>query len=167
VVAIKEGVELAPWADVVYGCDAAWWRSRHGLPKFAGRRIAYSGGKLEFPGIETVDIDPRGDRLLFDGGKVGGGGNSGFQAINLVAFWGARKIILVGFDMNPDTDVHWYGRNRWPMAHNPNEACFRRWRRAMENAAAQLKERGVDVVNCSPMTAIKAFPVKTLEEAIA
>jgi hypothetical protein len=36
VIAIKENIELAPWADVVYGCDAAWWKKRNGLPEFKG-----------------------------------------------------------------------------------------------------------------------------------
>lgn len=166
VVAIKESVDLAPWADVVYGCDGAWWRSRHGLPKFTGRRITWKGSALDYPGIEKVDIDARADQLLFGGEKIGGGGNSGFQALNLVAMWGARRIILCGFDMSADLPVHWYGRNRWPMAHNPNDACYRRWRGAMDRAAVQLRGLGVEVVNCSPLTALRAFPVTDLEEAL-
>jgi hypothetical protein len=80
--------------------------------------------------------------------------------------WGARRVILIGFDMSPDTPVHWYGRNKWPMANNPAEINFRRWRGAMGRAAAQLREMGVKVVNCSPLTALKCFPVVPLEEAL-
>ena len=42
---------------------------------------------------------------------IGGGGNSGFQALNLALQWGARKIILVGFDLTDENGLHWYGRN--------------------------------------------------------
>lgn len=103
--------------------------------------------------------------MLF-GDKIGGGGNSGFQALNLVVRWGARRVILVGFDMNPDASEHWYGRNKWPLANNPNEMAFKRWRNAFGTAAAQCRQMGVEVVNCSPFTAMKHFPVMSLEDAL-
>jgi hypothetical protein len=49
VVAIKESVDLCPWADMVYGCDPAWWRHRQGLPKFTGLKVAWSGAQVDFP----------------------------------------------------------------------------------------------------------------------
>lgn len=89
---------------------------------------------------------------------VGSGGNSGFQALNLAVQFGARRILLVGFDMNDRGGVHWYGRNSWPMANNPDHNNFRRWIAAFEGAAPLLKSMGIEVVNLSPHSAIQCFP---------
>lgn len=166
VLAVKECIDLVPFADAVYGCDRAWWQYRRGLPGFKGRKVTYAGTHLDYE-IERVQLDPRCDTLVFgEPGRIGCGGNSGFQAMNLALNWGATRLILVGFDMNPDLTEHWYGRNKWPMANNPNEAAYKRWRQAMENAAQQLRARRIDVLNCSPLTSVKAFPVATLEDAL-
>jgi len=114
-----------------------------------------------------MDIEAKTDRLLLDEvGRIGGGGNSGFQALNIALQLGADRIILVGFDMNDSAPVHWYGRNRWPLANNPNAQNFRRWRDAFGVAATQLQALGVRVVNASPKTALTCFPVMTLDEAL-
>jgi hypothetical protein len=76
------------------------------------------------------------------------------------------RIILVGFDMNNESGVHWYGMNNWPNANNPNHSNFRRWIDAFEDAAPALKALGVEVINCSPVSAIKSFPRKSLEDAL-
>lgn len=100
-------------------------------------------------------------------GTIGGGGNSGFQALNLAAQLGATRMVLVGFDMNSQSGVHWYGRNNWPMANNPDAPQMTRWARAFDAAAPILAARGVEVVNASPHSALTAFPKMSTEEALA
>lgn len=142
---------------------------RRGLPEFTGLKLCYRKNHLsDYPDIRRIDIPKTGDdRLLLETtGVVGSGGNSGFQALNLAVQWGASKVLLVGFDMNDASGVHWYGRNNWPNANNPNDNNFRRWIEAFENAAPALKALGVEVINCSPVSAIKSFPRKSLEDAL-
>lgn len=100
-------------------------------------------------------------------GTIGGGGNSGFQALNLALQFGSRKILLVGFDMDDAAGKHWYGRNGWPMANNPDRSNFRRWVIAFEKAMADLIALDADVVNCSHISALKTFPVLSIEDALA
>lgn len=172
VIAIKESVDLCPWADAVYGCDAAWWRFRRGLPEFSGFKITWSGNHLdEYPDLARVKIAPGrkdkfGDGLIRTPGTVGGGGNSGFQALNLAVQFGAARIILIGFDM-VEGGKHWYGRNHWPMSNNPDKTNFKRWIGALEGAAPMLKAWGVTVLNASPSSALKSYPVVTIEQALA
>lgn len=179
VIAIKESHELCPWADVVYGCDPAWWLFRNGLPSFKGLKITWEGSNLHrFPDIKRIRIDKSQDRIypvdrrryrmVFDDpGMIGGGGNSGFQAVNLAVHFGATKLLLVGFDMHDRGGVHWYGRNGWARGGNPDETCFARWRRDFDVAAIDLENRGVQVVNASPMSAMTCFGRSTVEKAIA
>jgi len=173
VLAIKQNVDICPWADVVYGCDAAWWKHRRGLPEYTGLKMCWAGNEVarEYPGLVGVTIKPAkkgpdySDQLQFDG-TVGGGGNSGFQALNLVAQFGAPFIILTGLDLNDRNGAHWYGRNNWSMANNPTPGNFQRWLKAFEMAAPVLADRGFTVVNASPASDLKAFPTKPFAQAL-
>lgn len=168
VIAIKKSIELVPFADAVYGCDYPWWKSVQGLPGFKGLRLSYAPRACDQYGCVRVDIPkPIGDELLFEKvGAVGGGGNSGFQALNLAVQLGAKRILLVGIDCQDRSGVHWYGRNGWHGGSNPGESNFRRWRAAFMTAARQLEQRGVEVVNASPLTDVKAFPKISIAETL-
>lgn len=177
VIAIKKCVELAPWADVVYGCDGPWWRSMVGLPKFAGLKLAYEPTVCgpEW-GIQRVEIpdDPKFKRekinqMLFEKtGVVGSGKNSGFQALNLAAQFGAKRVILLGFDMQAASSeaCHWYGRNNWMQAGNPDNFSYHNWRRLLTAAAPDLAARGIDVINASRETALTCFRRLPIEQAL-
>ncbi len=121
VIAIKKNIELCRWADVVYGCDAAWWRSVHGLPSYKGLKLSWAdGGAKHYPDVHGVSIVQHKTRMLFDQpGQIGSGRNSGFQTINITAQFGAAGILLIGFDADDRSGVHWYGRNNWMDANNP------------------------------------------------
>lgn len=165
VVAIKVAVDICPWADAVYGCDSAWWASRQALPKFRGLKLTYDGVG---PGLNKIQIDRSSDAMLTETpGLVGSGGNSGYQALNLVTQFGATGILLIGYDMrSTGNSPHWYGRNDWPGANNPIDDNYRRWSRAFEGSAQTLRDLGVDVVNASSNTALTCFRRAGIEETL-
>jgi hypothetical protein len=172
VIAVKENVDLCPWADVVYGCDAAWWNKRNGLPEFNGLKVSFRGDRFNlparFPDLHHVEIRSKSDELVLDDpGVLGSGGNSGFQALNLALQFGARRILLVGFDLHDRSGAHWYGRNNWPRANNPTEENFRRWRSAFYLAVPKLQGIGAEVLNASLISEMKCFGKTTVEQAIA
>lgn len=169
VIAIKENVELCPWADVLYGCDAAWWRNGNGIPKFPGLKVCASGRvTARFPDIRIIAVqDPSYDKLvLLKLGCVGSGGNSGFQALNLAVQFGVRRILLVGFDMTDQYGVHWFGRSSGNGRANPGDWNFRRWRAAFDVASVQLQTAGIEVLNASDLSVLTCFPKTTVEQAL-
>lgn len=168
VVAIKTNIDLCPWAEVLYGCDEAWWNDRKGMPQFKGLKIAQARNVCsKYPDIKRLDVDVKTDNLLTDTPMVvGSGGNSGFQIFNLAVQFGATGIVLIGFDMNAGQDVHWYGRNKWPGANNPQESNYVKWRKSFETAVPRLKALGIDVVNASDISTIKCFPQMGIEAAM-
>jgi len=168
VIAIKENWDLCPWADIVYGCDGAWWKNNNGLPQFKGLKISYERAKLiDYPDIRIIDVEKECDHLLMKKlGVVGSGGNSGFQALNLAVQFGVARIMLVGFDMHGRQGLHWYGYNNGPGRNNPTEDNFRRWRVAFINAAPRLKDLGIDVVNISPTSDLECFRRLTMQQAL-
>jgi hypothetical protein len=163
-IAIKENIELCPWADVVYGCDPAWWRNAFGLPNFKGLRVAH---KSPFSAVKQVKIDTQKDFLLTaEPGLIGCGGNSGFQSINLAVQFGAKRILLLGFDASDRGGVHWYGRANGDGRSNPGEWNFKRWRQSFENAATQAPGLGVEIINGSPLTALTCFQKMTVKDTL-
>jgi hypothetical protein len=97
-------------------------------------------------------------------GMIHTGGNSGYQAINLAYLWGAKKIILLGFTMREiDGKKHWHEDHPKPLVAQilPDE-----WRHKMKFLADDLKVKGVDVVNCDPLSALTCFRMSTIEQEL-
>ena len=163
-IAIKENVDLCPWAEMVYGCDLAFWRNNDGMPGYRGLKVAW---KSPCDAVKTVRIDNDKDWLLTEEpGLIGSGGNSGFQALNLSIQFGATRILLVGFDVSDQYGVHWYGRSQGNGRAQPSEWNFRRWRAAFARASTQVRGLGVQVLNASPLTSLTCFPIVTIEDAL-
>lgn len=152
---------------MVYGCDGPWWNSRRGLPEYSGVKLAHDTGVCSrFRDINKVEIIDH-DKFEFDHpGVIGSGGNSGFQAVNIAAQFGAKRILLVGFDMHTGAGLHWYGANTWSGANNPANRNLMRWRDAFEDQARVLQRRQIEVVNASPDSALVCFPRDTIENTL-
>lgn len=163
---VKSEYRFAPWADALYGIDKEWWIANRGAPDFRGLKFSPSPTACRLFQIRQVRLKARSDILTDEVGVIGcglrsGGGHSGFQAVNLSVQFGARKILLVGFDMA--------GGRRFQ--HEEGVARFdpRRlgeWREAMDAAAPQFDRLGVEVVNCSPGSALVAYRKARLEDEL-
>lgn len=169
VVVINESYRLCPWAEILYACDDVWWHTRREkLKDFKGIRLAYN---VKEAGIHCVAIakdkasNLRHAMLYEEPGVIGAGGNSGFQALNLVTQFGATGVALIGFDYSEQGGVHWHGAYQPPL-RNPDNGRFHEWRRHMTTAAPLLKRNGVDVVNCSLQSTIECFPKMTIEQML-
>ena len=97
--------------------------------------------------------------------NVSTGGNSGHQAINLSYHFGARKIVLLGFDMHDRDGKHWHpdhlGMFNAPANH------IEQWRRNMAYLARDLAQEGIEVINATEGSALRCFKRATLKEALA
>jgi len=164
VIAINDAYLLAPRADILYAADRAWIDQHDGVPSFLGPKYS----------IESHDTTSRPDwTILRNTGWLGletdpsglrAGHNSGYQAINLAVHFGARRILLLGYDMAPSEDgrEHWFqdGPDR-KMSPYP-QMCA-----AFETLVEPLAALGVEVINCSRRTALTAFPCQPLEVALS
>jgi hypothetical protein len=105
-------------------------------------------------------------RILETRGTIGDGRNSGFQVLNLAVQFGARKIILVGYDMTLAGGTHWHGDHPKTLA-NPHAAIVAQWRDWLDAAATDLRRLRVEVLNVSSVSALTAYPRVSLEEALS
>jgi hypothetical protein len=167
VIAIKVAIDLCPWAEVCYGCDAPWWVDRKGLPKYSGIKIHHGIAAKHFPGMVRCLIEMNKDNMLVETPlTIGNGGNSGFQALNLAVQFGATDIIMIGIDCHERGGVHWYGRNTWLNANNPMGTNYVRWMQGFETAKKDLDRLGVTVINASMQSAVKTFRKATLADTM-
>lgn len=116
-------------------------------------------------GLRLVRVAEADRMCMAQAGVIGSGGNSGFQALNLALQFGARRIVLVGFDLNLVGGVHWHGRHA-PRLNNPTAANLARWAERLDSQAAAIAALGVEILNASPTSALQAFPKVRLEDAL-
>lgn len=108
----------------------------------------------------------RVSHFLFDQfGEIGWGSNSGFQAINLAIQFGAKRLILCGFDMSIVKGFHWHGRHQAGL-NNPRQTSVDKWRIELDSQAPFLRMMGIEVLNASPFSALQAYPRVNLLEAL-
>lgn len=161
VLAIKDAIRLAPWADWLYACDAKWWKRYGDALKFAGEKYTLDhmarsyATVLRNTGETGIETDPTGLRT---------GKNSGYQAINLAVHKGARRIVLLGYDMQADMTGrdHWFGAHPW-RTRPPYELFLA----IFPTIVAPLHALGIEVLNATRRTALRCFPCVTLEEALS
>ncbi len=164
VIAVKHAIEWAPWADAIYSCgqDAGKWWQRTGpsLADYAGLRYTLDpaaaawANVLKNTGFLGLETDPDGLRT---------GKNSGYQAINLAVHLGAARIVLLGYDMQPDGDRdHFFGAH-WHGSRPP----FRAFVDLFETLVQPLRELGIQILNATRRTALTCFPKVSIEEALA
>lgn len=146
-IAVNNAYELAPWARALCANDAAWWRMHPQARTFAGDR--WCGSKVA------------GLRWMPPARLCSTHSNSGLRALDLALHhYGARRVILLGVDM---TGAHYHPDHPAPLG-NPNAIRFALFRIQFGNYAKQL--RNVEVLNCSPITALDCFRKCTLDEAL-
>ena len=167
VVVINNSFKLARWADMLYSCDYRWWLRSSARTGFTGLKVSQDRVANEvFPEIKRVHAVRGENRLIFHSpGYICWGGNSGLQALNLVAQWNPSKILLVGYDMSIANGSHWHGDHKGGLP-NPRADHVERWRRLTEAAAAVLQERGIRVFNCSMQSALVSYPKLPQMEAL-
>lgn len=164
VIAINNTLELAPFADIHYSCDAMWWKIYGNQFRwFSGRRIGLTHTAIPL-GVEPIKFR-NGTGLGLD--VVNTGNNSGYQAINLAYLEGATTIVLLGYDMK-----HTGGRHHWHPDHprplgnfNPGmpELCAPKFTALARDLAA----RGIRCINASRETALTCFTRQSLAEFMA
>lgn len=162
VVAINDAYRLAPWADVLYACDAAWWAFHQGAPEFRGRKFSIESRAASFGVTVLGNAGEHG--LSLDPTCLKNGRNGGYQAINLAVLLGAKRILLLGYDMAIRG-----GRRHWFGEHPPairKDSPYSLFLDRFQSLVSPLKALGVDVINCTPGSALKCFPTAALDAAL-
>ena len=173
VVAINDAYRLAPWADLLYFCDTRWWewhKDKREYQDFGGIKCTMSEVVADKePGVVWVK---NGGQSGFDErtDHVRTGKNGGYQCIHLCMHLGAARIILLGYDMRVSEvgHSHWFGEHKAP--NGPivplRQGTLDLMVPYFSTLKPELDKRGIEVINCTPGSAIECFTRFSLEQAI-
>jgi len=170
VVAVNDSYRLLPHATVLYAADADWWRVHGGVPNFHGEKLTTWGkdtksvaSQFRLNAIESARFEKG---FSFKPGLIHRGqNNSGFQAVNVALLRGANPVVMIGFDMH---GTHFFGEHEPPLRRWDRQRQARNYARWIEgfNKAKDLLPPHIRIINATPGSALKCFPIMTLQEAL-
>lgn len=167
---INTTFRIAPWADVLYACDEAWWKVYFAEVSraFPGELWSVAQAAAQRYGLNWIHGHSKLGGLSKDPNMIHCGKNSGFQAISLAYLFGASRIVLLGYDMmHHNGRVHWHGDHpRTGTLGNAAAANLGKWCREMHLLADDLKKTKTTVVNASRRTALRCFDRVKLEDQL-
>lgn len=161
VIVVNRMWQAAPWADILYAADKAWWDSQEApSDDFAGLRVSASIAEKA-----DVRVGVRNNYTL-DPRWLCSGTNSGLQALCLAANLGAKRIALLGYTAGYGVTGELHSHPDHIDMNNPGKTEFSRWIAAFGAFSGSLKAAGIDVVNCS-QSALTCFRRLSLHEFLA
>lgn len=186
IITVNNAFELAPFADAHIACNLDWWR--HYWPKSSLLRtmqcpkftwyqdVADDYGIIYVKAIvkDGLSLDPR--ILHINHG-------SGPMAINLALHLGIKKLLLIGHDMkfakdynaatrNPGSEPrHFFGEypgklQHWPSVKVGRDGTLNGLIEAYDKMPPDLQRGGMEVVNCTPDSALQTFRMSTLDKEL-
>lgn len=162
-----------PEADVLFFCDQTFWLWHCMKPEFQdfkGTKVTCSM-EIGQPDIKVMKIG-RTEGLCFHPDMLSTGGNSGYMQVNLAFHYGIKRVILLGYEMQPlivkkddgteEEKIHWFGDHPQKTPSN----FFHQVKGHFETMVPDLESHGLEVINCSVPSAIECFPKVALRAAL-
>jgi hypothetical protein len=163
-IAINKAILYVPFAQVAYWTDTRvyhWYQKQ--IKDFVGLKVTNKPRPIEEGIINLLDTGKTGLELKNNG--IRHGNNSGYAAMNLAYHLGAKRIVLLGFDMHiQNRQTHWHEGYNIPMPRaNLYESSMLP---NFETIVEPLEKQGVEVINANPKSAITCFKKMKLEQAL-
>jgi len=176
IIAVSNAYELFPNADIIYSGDSRWFEVHKGIKDLPGELWSFydpdrpaekdKAKVAENLGINLVDVH-YDEEFSLDPSYINSGNNSGFAGLNLAILMGAKRIVLVGYNMRygEDGKRHFFGDHPAPLK-NPPEKVFDGWVETFTKAAKNLPA-DIQIVNATDNSSLDCFPKWSLEAALA
>jgi hypothetical protein len=145
VIVTNETYRIAPFANILYACDAKYWN------------IHLSRIKQHFKG----DLATHCHHGALTRARSKDFRNSGANAISLAAFLGCEKIYLLAFDCSIKNGFHWHGEHAKGLSNCKSIAS---WKGIFENVATEFKDK--KIINMSRQTELVCFKKGELEKCL-
>jgi hypothetical protein len=166
-IAVNSTAKLIPWADMLFFTDNSWFqKNRAFVESWAGMIVTLSrAAKRTHPDlVRRIEAEPRPDFPPAGTCRIKAGRSSGHSAVSLAVSMCAARVVLLGFDMRfvgERSHCHDDYENKDTLLYERDFApAFDGWR------AAALRA-GTEIVNATPGSALKEFPMVDIAEEIA
>lgn len=160
IIAVNMAYKIGTWMDCVFFGDHGFLDHREGeLLGWPGLRITSAPETTTYQGrlkiverdtVKKIGSSPEPNKICWNM-------NSGSAAIDLAVHFGAKRIILLGFDMKLDgaNNQHWH--KYYTSNLQSIQATMKMHLKSFPVLAEDLKGR-VEIINASPDSAIDSFP---------
>ena len=168
-IAINKAILHYPQADVMYWTDGrvyTWYKDD--IDNYEGLKYTIRGGKHYNDSKSKVHVLKRGNKFGLEKAKdtLAHGNNSGYAAINLAVHLGAKKIVLLGYDMGSNGKLSHF-HNGYPVNPTAAKIYNDQFIPAFEYLKSELDVIGVKVFNACPTSKLNTFPKISIEEALS
>lgn len=161
VIGVNDAFKLGDWVDVCWWSDCRWgvWNQTK-LAQFQGLNVSCTRCNCE----HTNTLQVRRQHAMgisTNPEEINWNRNSGASAINLAYHLGARRVVLLGFDMKVQN-----GEHNWHQNHQfkPRPGVYEeRFLPVFEHIKQDADRLGLDIINSTPDSALTLFPYVELE----
>jgi hypothetical protein len=169
VIAVNMAYKLGDWVDVLFfGDDGFWKTKKEEILNFNGLRVSFESEKIRDTRVKLVARNPRKKQgITFEPkGVLSWNFNSGAAAINLAIQFGAKRIILLGFDMQLDqnNNQHWHKVYTSPLS--VIKESMKKHLQGFPVIAKDIEGTGIEIINCSPNSSIQCFRKANIWEVL-
>lgn len=162
VIGINRAYEVVPFADALYWTDKSFYMThKGGVDSFKGMKVTTNDWH-SMPDSIIKLLATYQEPIDFTLNSLSRGNNSGYGAINLAVRLGAKKIILLGFDMqHSNGSSHWHdGYDTTFTLLDPYVKMMHEYKRLPQ----ALSDLGIEVINASIDSRLDVFPRINLDE---
>lgn len=167
-IVINSSYTLAPWADVLFFTDNGWFEKHETIVKaWPGRVITVSrAAKRQLPDIvkRVKSARPLRGFPSLESGEVRQGRSSGHTAIGLAVAMGAKRVVMLGYDMKTVGDREHHHTEYLSLGRPRNmEIYAKEFVPAFQGWNEDARKIGVEVLNATEGSAVKEFPFVNLD----
>jgi hypothetical protein len=177
VIGINVSYLIGDWIDMVFFGDSQFYQiNRDKLAIFPGLKVSCHPMMTNHPWVKYLATDTKRSKgISFNPAKVSWNCNSGAAAISVAVNSGAKKIILVGFDMNTGEDKsrHWHNlyaktETRKNLGKNGRAIPipFARHLEGFPAIARDAASKGIEIINASPTSSITVLKKCSVQELL-
>lgn len=167
---------MIPDLQVLYACNEGWWAHywSDALAAHPCEKWTTNAAAAKRYGVNW--IAERDGRGLSDGPHIHHGHGSGYSLLNLVYLMGARRVVLLGYDMKyaPDYDGrrrdvgskprHYFGEYPESLLHWPKAEVRDGVHVGLVRRYREVAEQGlVEILNATPGSALDCFPTVSID----
>ncbi len=171
VLGCNDAFRLGTWVDWIIFADKRWWVWNHEeLEKWPNRDHALClvpqlmDAREAYPWLKFVRRDEARFGLSVEQDTICWNRGCGGAAINAAYLLGARRIVLLGFDMRVVENKHnWHDYHQKEERPKIYQNSMMPFLKPMSDA---MKVTGLEIVNCTPGSALNLFPERRLEEIL-
>ena len=160
IIVINKAMYYIPWAQVLYFSDYRFYLwNKDDIENFKGKVFTIAT-KAIHPNITILKSSGRHGIDLREG-YIKDGGNSGFAALGLAHKLGAKRIILLGYDMSAASN----GKTHFHDGYKIEQAktIYKGFKEPFERIAEEYKKLNILIYNTNINSELNCFPKLPIE----